>query len=164
MALIKKETVDQILATADIVEVVGDFVSLKKKGQNMWAPCPFHNEKSPSFSVSPAKGIYKCFGCGKAGNSVQFIMDVEGTSYVEALKYLAKKYGIEVDEEVTPEATKAQNDRDSQYILSDFAKNYYQDILFNHEQGKTIGLPYLQERGLSLLLIKKFNLGFSFEI
>lgn len=161
MALIKKETVDQILAQADIVEVVGDFVSLKKKGQNMWAPCPFHNEKSPSFSVSPAKGIYKCFGCGKAGNSVQFIMDVEGTSYVEALKYLAKKYGIEIAEEATPEATKAQNERDSQFILSDFAKNYYQDILFNHDQGKTIGLPYLQERGLSLPIIKKFELGYS---
>ena len=163
MALIKKETVDQILAQADIVEVVGDFVSLKKKGQNMWAPCPFHNEKSPSFSVSPAKGIYKCFGCGKAGNSVQFIMDVEGTSYVEALKYLAKKYGIEIAEEATPEATKAQNDRDSQFILSDFAKNYYQDILFNHDQGKSIGLPYLQERGLSLPIIKKFELGYSLE-
>ncbi|RDC63768.1 DNA primase [Adhaeribacter pallidiroseus] len=163
MALIKKETVDQILAQADIVEVVGDFVSLKKKGQNMWAPCPFHNEKSPSFSVSPAKGIYKCFGCGKAGNSVQFIMDVEGTSYVEALKYLAKKYGIEIAEEATPEATKAQNERDSQFILSDFAKNYYQEILFNHDQGKTIGLPYLQERGLSLPIIKKFELGYSLE-
>lgn len=163
MALIKKETVDQILAQADIVEVVGDFVSLKKKGQNMWAPCPFHNEKSPSFSVSPAKGIYKCFGCGKAGNSVQFIMDVEGTSYVEALKYLAKKYGIEVDEEVTPEATKAQNDRDSQYILSNFAKDVYHDILLHHEQGKTIGLPYLQERGILLPTIKKFELGYSID-
>ncbi|PSR52257.1 DNA primase [Adhaeribacter arboris] len=163
MALIKKETVDQILAQADIVEVVGDFVSLKKKGQNMWAPCPFHNEKSPSFSVSPAKGIYKCFGCGKAGNAVQFIMDVEGTSYVEALKYLAKKYGIEIAEESTPEATKAQNDRDSQFILSNFAKDYYQEILFNHEQGKTIGLPYLHERGLGLPTIKIFELGYSLE-
>lgn len=163
MALIKKEVVDQILAQADIVEVVGDFVSLKKKGQNLWAPCPFHNEKSPSFSVSPAKGIYKCFGCGKAGNAVQFIMDVEGTSFVEALKYLARKYGIEIAEEATPEATQAQNDRDSQYILSNFAKDFYQDVLLHHEQGKTIGLPYLQERGIALPTIKKFELGYSLD-
>lgn len=163
MSRIPKETVDQIIQQADIVEVVGDFVTLKKKGQNMWAPCPFHNEKSPSFSVSPVKGIYKCFGCGKAGNSVQFIMDVEGIGYVEALKYLARKYAIEIEEEATPELTQAQSDRESQYIVSDFAKNYFQDILLNHEQGKSIGLPYLQERGLSQVTIKKFELGYSLE-
>jgi DNA primase len=163
MSRIPKETVDQIIQHADIVEVVGDFVTLKKKGQNMWAPCPFHHEKSPSFSVSPAKGIYKCFGCGKAGNSVQFIMDVEGIGYVEALKYLARKYAIEVEEEVTPEQNQAQSDRESQYILSDFAKNYFQDILLHHDQGKSIGLPYLQERGLTLATIKKFELGYSLE-
>jgi DNA primase len=164
MALIRKETVDQIINQADIVEVVGDYVTLKKKGQNMWAPCPFHNEKSPSFSVAPAKGIYKCFGCGKAGNSVQFIMDVEGISYVEALKYLAKKYGIFIEEEApSEERLKVQHDRDSQFILSDFAKEFYQDILLNHEQGKSIGLPYLLERGISLPTIKKFELGFSLE-
>jgi len=163
MSRIPKETVDQIIQQADIVEVVGDFVTLKKKGQNMWAPCPFHNEKSPSFSVSPAKGIYKCFGCGKAGNSVQFIMDVEGIGYVEALKYLARKYAIEIEEEVTPELNQAQSERDSQYILSDFAKNYFHDILLNHEQGKTIGLPYFKDRGLSLPTIQKFELGYSLE-
>ncbi len=160
MALINKETVDQIINAADIAEVVGDYVTLKRKGQNLWAPCPFHNEKSPSFSVSPAKGIYKCFGCGKAGNSVQFIMDIEGIGYVEALKHLARKYGIEIAEEApTPEKLKFQRDRDSQYIFSDFAKDYYQDILHNHDQGKSIGLPYLKERGLSLGTIKKFELG-----
>jgi DNA primase len=164
MALIRKETVDQIINQADIVEVVGDFVTLKKKGQNMWAPCPFHNEKSPSFSVAPAKGIYKCFGCGKAGNSVQFIMDVEGISYVEALKYLARKYGIPVEEDApSEEKLKVQHDRDSQFILSDFAKTFYQDNLHNHEQGQTIGLPYLLERGISLPTIKKFELGYSLE-
>jgi len=164
MSLIPKETVDQIIQQADIVEVVGDYVSLKKKGQNMWAPCPFHNEKSPSFSVSPAKGIYKCFGCGKAGNSVQFIMDVESIGYVDALKHLAHKYGIEItEEERSPEVNQAQNDRESQYILSNFAKDYFQDILLNHEQGKSIGLPYLQERGLSAATIKEFELGFSLE-
>ncbi|WP_026464141.1 DNA primase [Adhaeribacter aquaticus] len=163
MSRIPKETVDQIIAQADIVEVVGDFVSLKKKGQNMWAPCPFHHEKSPSFSVSPGKGIYKCFGCGKAGNSVQFIMDVEGIGYVEALKYLARKFSIEIQEEETPELNQAQSDRESQYILSNFAKEYFQDVLLNHEQGKSIGMPYLQERGLSVATIKKFELGYSLE-
>lgn len=164
MALISKETVDQIINAADIAEVVGDFVTLKRKGQNLWAPCPFHNEKSPSFSVAPAKGIYKCFGCGKAGNSVNFIMDVEGISYVEALKYLAKKYGIEVAEEApSPEKLKHQHDRDSQFILSDFAKEFYQQNLHNHDQGQSIGLPYLKERGLSLNTIKKFELGYSLE-
>ncbi|KAA9326018.1 DNA primase [Adhaeribacter soli] len=164
MALISKETVDQIINAADIAEVVGDYVTLKKKGQNLWAPCPFHNEKSPSFSVAPAKGIYKCFGCGKAGNSVQFIMDLEGVSYVEALKHLAKKYGIEIAEEApSPEKLKFQHDRDSQFILSDFAKDFYQNILHNHDQGQSIGLPYLKERGISLNTIKKFELGYSLE-
>ncbi|MHC2993425.1 DNA primase [Pontibacter sp. HJ8] len=161
MSLIPKETVDQILAQADIVEVVGDFVSLKKKGQNMWANCPFHHEKSPSFSVSPAKGIYKCFGCGKAGNSVQFIMDVEGTSFPEALKYLAKKYGIAVPEDQpTPEYAREQSERDSLYIVSDFANKHYQQVLHHHEQG-AIGQSYLKERGLSSNTIRKFELGYS---
>ncbi|PKV63203.1 DNA primase [Pontibacter ramchanderi] len=163
MSLIPKEVVDQILAQADIVEVVGDFVSLKKKGQNMWANCPFHHEKSPSFSVSPAKGIYKCFGCGKAGNSVQFIMDVEGTSFPEALKYLAKKYGIEVPEDQpNPEYAREQSERDSLYIVSDFANKHYQQLLHQHEEGG-IGQSYLKERGLSNSTIKKFELGYSLD-
>ncbi|MBD1396971.1 DNA primase [Pontibacter sp. JH31] len=163
MSLIPKEIVDQILAQADITEVVGDFVSLKKKGQNMWANCPFHHEKSPSFSVSPAKGIYKCFGCGKAGNSVQFIMDVEGTSFPEALKYLAKKYGIEVPEEQpNPEYAREQSERDSLYIVSDFANKHYQQILQTHEQG-SIGQSYLKERGLTNNTIRKFELGYSLD-
>ncbi|HEY4651908.1 MAG TPA: DNA primase, partial [Pontibacter sp.] len=162
MSLIPKETVDQIIAQADIVEVVGDFVSLKKKGQNMWACCPFHHEKSPSFSVSPAKGIYKCFGCGKAGNSVQFIMDVEGSSFPEALKYLAKKYGIEVPEETTVEYTQEQSERDSLFIVSDFASKHYQHNLYNHEEG-SIGQSYLKQRGISGATIKKFELGYSID-
>jgi DNA primase len=163
MALIKKDTVDQIIQQADIVEVVSDFVTLKKKGQNLWAPCPFHHEKSPSFSVSPSKGIYKCFGCGKAGDAVQFIKDIEGVGYVEALRYLARKYAIEIEEEKTSEAVQEQSVKDSLYILSDFAKNFFQDLLLHHEQGKTIGLPYLKERGLSSQTIKKFELGFSLD-
>ncbi|RNI31697.1 DNA primase [Rufibacter latericius] len=163
MALIKKEVVDQIILQADIVEVVGDFVSLKKKGQNMWACCPFHHEKSPSFSVAPNKGIYKCFGCGKAGNSVQFIMDVEGTSYVEALKYLAKKYSIDIEEDQSPAAVQAQNERDSLYILSDFAKQYFVNALHKNDEGQSIGAPYFKQRGLSAATIQKFELGYSLD-
>ncbi|WP_347158192.1 DNA primase [Pontibacter chitinilyticus] len=163
MSLIPKETVDQVIAQADIVEVVGDFVSLKKKGQNMWACCPFHHEKSPSFSVSPAKGIYKCFGCGKAGNSVQFIMDVEGTSFPEAIRYLAKKLGIEVpEEEQTPELAREQSERDSLFIVSDYASKHYQQNLHTHEQG-SIGQSYLKQRGLSSQTIRKYELGYSLD-
>ncbi|MBD2716934.1 DNA primase [Microvirga sp. STR05] len=164
MARIPKELVDQIIHQADIVEVVGDFVSLKRKGQNMWACCPFHHEKSPSFSVAPAKGLYKCFGCGKAGGVVQFIMDIEGTSYVEALKYLAKKYGIEVqEEEKTPEQQLAQNEKDSQFIVSNWAKDHYHHLLLNTDEGQSIGLSYLRQRGLNQTTIKTFELGYSLD-
>ena len=164
MARIPKELVDQIIQTADIVEVVGDFVQLKRKGQNLWAPCPFHNEKSPSFSVNPAKSLYKCFGCGKAGGVVQFVMDVEGTSYVEALKYLAKKYAIEIqEEEKTPQQQLEQNERDSQFIVSDFAKNHFHRLLLNSEEGMSIGYGYLKERGLNLSTIQTFELGYSLD-
>ncbi|GAA3972816.1 DNA primase [Hymenobacter antarcticus] len=164
MARIPKELVDQIIQTADIVEVVGDFVQLKRKGQNLWAPCPFHNEKSPSFSVNPAKSLYKCFGCGKAGGVVQFVMDVEGTSYVEALKYLAKKYAITIEEEErTPQQQLEQNERDSQFIVSDFAKNHFHRLLQNSEEGMSIGYGYLKERGLNLSTIQTFELGYSLD-
>ncbi|GAA3947586.1 DNA primase [Hymenobacter algoricola] len=164
MARIPKETIDQIIHLADIVEVVGDFVSLKKKGQNMWACCPFHHEKSPSFSVAPSKGLYKCFGCGKAGGVVQFIMDIEGSSYVEALKYLAKKYGIEIqEEEKTPEQQLAQNEKDSQFIVSNWAKDHYHKLLLENEEGQSIGLSYLRQRGLNQHTIQTFELGYSLD-
>ena len=164
MARIPKELVDQIIQTADIVEVVGDFVQLKRKGQNLWAPCPFHNEKSPSFSVNPAKSLYKCFGCGKAGGVVQFVMDVEGTSYVEALKYLARKYAITIEEEEkTPQQQLEQNERDSQFIVSDFAKNHFHRLLLNSDEGMSIGYGYLKERGLNLNTIQTFELGYSLD-
>ena len=164
MARIPKELVDHIIQTADIVEVVGDFVQLKRKGQNLWAPCPFHNEKSPSFSVNPAKSLYKCFGCGKAGGVVQFVMDVEGTSYVEALKYLAKKYAITIEEEEkTPQQQLEQNERDSQFIVSDYAKNHFHRLLLNSEEGMSIGYGYLKERGLNLATIQQFELGYSLD-
>ncbi|QKG52099.1 DNA primase [Hymenobacter sp. BRD67] len=165
MARIPKETVDQIIHTADILEVVGDYVQLKRQGQNYWACCPFHNEKSPSFSVNPSKGLYKCFGCGKAGGIIQFVMDVEGSSYPEALRALAKKYGVAVpeEEERTPEEQLAQNERDSQYIVSNWAKDHYHRLLQNTEEGMSIGYGYLKERGLNLTTIQTFELGYSLD-
>lgn len=162
MARIDPQTIEQIKQAADIVEVIGDYVSLKKKGANMWACCPFHGEKSPSFSVSPAKGIYKCFGCSKAGDAVRFIMDIEGIGYPEALKQLAKKYGIEIQEtEYTDEQVLAQNERESLFLVLNFAKNYFQNYLFDSEDGQTIGQTYFKERGFNEATIKSFELGFS---
>ena len=164
MALIPKETIDQIKQTADILEVVGDFVQLKRKGQSYLACCPFHNEKTPSFNVIPSKGFFKCFGCGKSGDAVRFIMEIEGSSYPEALKYLARKYGVEIkEEERTPQDQLAQNERDSQFIVSDWAKNYYHRLLLDSEEGMSIGYGYLKERGLTLNTIQQFELGYSLD-
>lgn len=161
---ISNEIVQQIQQTADIVEVVGDFVSLKRSGQNLWACCPFHQEKTPSFSVAPAKGIYKCFGCGKAGDSVKFVMEVEGVSYPEALKYLAKKYGIEIPEhEPTDVEKEQQNERDSLFIVLNYAKNFYQQNLHHTDEGTSIGLTYFKERGFNQPVIQAFELGYSLE-
>ena len=161
---IDPQTIDRIKQSADIADVIGDYVSLKKKGANLWACCPFHGEKSPSFSVSPAKGIYKCFGCGKAGDSIRFIMDIEGLGYGEALRHLAKKYGIEIQETVmTDEQQLAQNERESLLIVLNYAKNYYQNNLFKHEEGQSVGYPYFKERGFSDKTINTFELGYSLE-
>ncbi|MFC5282562.1 DNA primase [Pedobacter alpinus] len=160
--MIKKETIDKILETALIEEVVGDFVNLKKRGSSMTGLCPFHNEKSPSFHVSPAKGIFKCFGCGKGGDSVHFIMEHEKYSYPEALKYVANKYNIEVEEtEVTPEFKLEQDRRESLYIVSTYAASFFADTMWNTDTGKTIGLSYFKERGFRDDIIKKFELGYS---
>jgi DNA primase len=159
---IPEEIVRQIQQTADIVDVVGDYVSLKKRGVNLIACCPFHNEKTPSFNVNPVRGIYKCFGCGKAGDSVKFVMDIEGVSYPEALRHLAKKYGIEIPEiEQTPEEIAAQNERESLYIALNFAKTFYQDQLNKTEEGRSIGLSYFRERGFSDPTMQAFELGYS---
>lgn len=161
---IDPQTIDRIKQSADIADVIGDYVSLKKKGANLWACCPFHGEKSPSFSVAPAKGIYKCFGCGKAGDSIRFIMDIEGLGYGEALRHLAKKYGIEIQETVmTDEQQLAQNERESLLIVLNYAKNYYQNNLLKHEEGQSIGYPYFKERGFSDKTINTFELGYSLE-
>ncbi len=162
--MIDQLTVDRIMAAADVVEVIKDFVSLKKRGVNYLGHCPFHNEKTPSFSVSPAKGIYKCFGCGKGGNAVNFIMDHEQMTYVEALKFLAKKYNIEVEEkELTPEEIKQRTERDSLMVVTAWAQRYFTDNLQKHSEGKSIGLSYFRERGFRDDIIEKFQLGYSLE-
>lgn len=160
--MIDQNTVERIIDTAQIVDVVQDFVSLKRRGVNFLGNCPFHNEKTPSFIVSPSKGIYKCFGCGKAGNSVGFIMEHEQLSYPEALKFLAKKYSIEIkEEEYTPEQVEQKNHRESMLVLSAFAQKYFSNILFNDPEGKAIGYSYFKERGFTKETIEKFQLGYS---
>ena len=159
--MIPKETIDKIFETARIEEVVAGFVQLKKRGANFIGHCPFHDEKTPSFTVSATKGIYKCFGCGKGGNSVSFVMEHEHYSYPEALKYLAEKYSIEVvEQELTPEQSIRANDRDSLYVITSFANKFFQQELWESEEGKTIGLSYYKERGFSAETIKKFQLGY----
>lgn len=159
---IPEETVRLIQQTADIVDVVGDYVSLKKRGVNLIACCPFHNEKTPSFNVNPVRGIYKCFGCGKAGDSVKFVMDIEGISFPEALRHLAKKYGIEIPEtQQTPEDVAAQNERESLYIALNHAKNFYQQQLTDTDEGRSIGLSYFKERGFNDKTVQTFELGYS---
>ncbi len=161
---IPEGVVEQIKQTADILEVVGDFVSLKKRGSNYTACCPFHNEKSPSFNVNPTRQIYKCFGCGKAGDAVKFVMDIEQVSYGEALRFLAKKYAIELPEvEATPEELLRQNERDSLFIVLNFAKTYYQELLKTHPDGQTIGRSYFRERGFTDPTIDAFELGYSLD-
>ncbi|NOU17067.1 MAG: DNA primase [Bacteroidales bacterium] len=159
--MIDQHTVDRIITAADITEVVGDFVTLKKRGVNFLGLCPFHNEKTPSFTVSPAKGIFKCFGCGKGGNSVNFIMEHEHMSYVEALKFLAHKYHIEVvEKEVTPEDLLQRNERESLMVVTAYAQRYFGDTLHKHSDGKTIGMAYFRERNFRDDIIEKFQLGY----
>ena len=162
--MIDQVTIDRILDAAQIVDVVSEFVTLRKRGVNYVGLCPFHNEKTPSFSVSPAKGLCKCFSCGKGGNSVHFIMEHEQMSYYEALKYLAKKYNIEIKErELTNEEKQAQTTRESMFIVNNFARDYFQNILKNHIDGRSIGLAYFRQRGFRDDIIDKFQLGFSTE-
>jgi DNA primase len=160
--MIPRDTIQTIIETARVEEVVSDFVTLRKRGVNMIGLCPFHNEKTPSFTVSPAKGIYKCFGCGKAGNSVNFVMEHEHYTYPEALKFLAKKYNIEIEEEEqTPEQIKELNEKESLYAVSAFAQKFFTDQLFNTEEGKSIGLSYFKNRDLREHTIEQFQLGYS---
>ena len=160
--MIDRATIDRILDTARIEEVISDFVALKRRGTNYVACCPFHHEKTPSFSVSPAKGIYKCFGCGKAGSVVTFVMEHEQMSYVEALKYLGRKYGIEVKEkEETAQDIEQRLYRESLLIVNDFAQQFYTRTLWEHPEGQAVGLSYFRERGFTDQTIRKFQLGYA---
>lgn len=159
--MIPQETINAIIETARIEEVVREFVSLSKSGSNYVGICPFHKEKTPSFIVSPAKNIFKCFGCGKAGDSVRFIMEHEHYTYPEALRYLAQKYGIIIEEkEKTPEEIKLQSEREEMFNVNSFAQKYFSDILHNNETGNAIGMSYLYERDFKDAIINKFQLGF----
>jgi DNA primase len=163
--MIDQPTIDRITDAAQIQDVVGDYVTLKKRGVNLLGLCPFHGEKTPSFIVSPAKGIFKCFGCGKGGNSVHFIMEHEQISYYEALKYLARKYHIEVQErELSQEEMAVRNDRESMFLVNDFAQKHFTHTLHNNLDGKAIGLSYFRERGFRDDIIQKFQLGYSLEV
>jgi len=159
--MIDPSTIERILDAANISDVVSEFVTLKKRGVNQLGLCPFHNEKTPSFTVSPAKGIFKCFGCGKGGNSVNFIMELEQLSYPDALRWLAKKFHIEIEEkEESQEEKLLKDERESMMIVSAFAQKYFSRFLLKENEGRTIGLSYLRERGIRDDIITKFELGF----
>ena len=161
---ISDESIREIKARIDIVDVIGDFVSLKKSGSSYKALSPFTNEKTPSFFVSPAKEIFKCFSSGKGGDAINFVMEMEGISYIEALKYLAKKYGIQIEtKEETDEDIQRQNERESLYIITNFANKYYMNTLWETREGQSIGLSYFKERGFTDDIIQKFELGYSLD-
>ena len=162
--MIDRETIERIMDTAKVEEVVGDFVSLRKRGVNMIGLCPFHNEKTPSFTVSPSKNLWKCFGCGKGGKPVHFIMEHEQLSYYEALRWLAKRYHLEFKErELTDEEKREESIRESMFVINQYALQYFTETLHNSEEGKAIGLNYFRHRGLRDETIKKFCLGYSME-
>jgi DNA primase len=162
--LISQQTIQQILSKIDIIDIVGEFVKLKKRGANYLGLCPFHNEKTPSFTVSPSKEIYKCFGCGRSGNTISFIMEHEKYSYVEALRWLANKYNIEIEEtETSPEFKQQQQVADSHFIINNFAQQYFSNVLFNEEEGQDVAMTYLKERNFREEIIQKFQLGYCLE-
>ena len=160
--MIPRETIERVFAAAKIEEVVGDYVTLKRRGANLIGLCPFHDEKTGSFTVSPSKGIFKCFGCGKAGHAVGFLMEIEQCSYVEAIRMLAKRYHIEIEErELTPEEQQRQDDRESMFVVNEFANKWFQDQLWTTDEGRAVGMSYLRERGLREDTIRKFQIGYS---
>ena len=162
--MITQKTIQEVMNTAKVEEVIGDFINLRRRGVNLIGNCPFHDEKTPSFTVSPSKNIYKCFGCGKGGDSVRFIMDHEHLSFPESIKFLAVKYRIEIEEtENTAKEIENKLITDSLYIANDFARDYFCDVLFNRQEGKSIGLSYFKERGFREATIKKFQLGYALD-
>lgn len=164
MRRIDRETVQRILDTVDIVDIVSDFVSLKRRGANYIGLCPFHNERTPSFSVSRSKGICKCFSCGKGGSAVGVLMELEQLSYNEALRYIAKKYNIEIKEhEVSAEERERESERESMLAVNEFAMGYFENVLNDSDDGRNVGLAYFRERGINDAMIKRFHLGYSFD-
>ena len=160
--MITQKTIQDVMNTARVEDVIGDFINLKRRGVNMIGNCPFHDEKTPSFTVSPSKNIYKCFGCGKVGDSVRFIMDHEKLSFPESIRFLANKYRIEIEEtENTAQEKEQKQVTDSLYIVNDFARDYFTAVLFNRTEGRSIGLSYFKERGFREATIKKFELGYA---
>ena len=160
--MISQNTIQQILSRIDIIDVVGGFVKLKKRGSNYLGLCPFHNERTPSFTVSPSKEIYKCFGCGKSGNTISFLMEHEKYSYVDSLRWLANRYGIEIEETFASDEQRQQMQvADSLYIINNFAQQFFSKTLFESEEGRDVGLSYLKERGFREEIIKKFQLGYN---
>ncbi|HRF38568.1 MAG TPA: CHC2 zinc finger domain-containing protein [Saprospiraceae bacterium] len=160
--MITQKSVQEILDTVKIEDVVQDFVSLRRRGTNLIGLCPFHHEKTPSFNVSPARNIFKCFGCGKGGNAVQFLMELERFTFPEALKYIAKKYGIQIEEiESSREAAEERRVADSLYIINQYALEFFQNQLVNTDRGRSVGLSYFRERGFREETIQKFGLGYA---
>ena len=160
--MIDRATVDRIMDAAQIVDVVSDFVTLRKAGVNYKGLCPFHDDRTPSFVVSPSKGLCKCFACGKGGNAVHFIREHEQLSYPDALRYLARKYNIEIKErELTEEEKQAQDERESMFVVNEWACQFFQDQLYNTVDGRAIGMTYFRSRGFRDDIIKKFQLGYS---
>ncbi len=160
--MIPRETIDRIFEAAKVEEVVGSYVTLKKRGANLLGLCPFHHEKTGSFTVSPSKGIFKCFGCGKAGNAVGFIMEIEQCSYIEAIRQLAQRYHITIEErELTQEEKQRQDDRESMFVVNDFSNKWFQSQLHDTQDGTAVGMAYLRQRGIREDVIRKFQLGYS---
>ena len=159
--MIDRQTIDRIKETANIVDVVSEFVTLRKSGANYKGLCPFHNEKTPSFFVTPARNTCHCFGCGRGGNPVSFIMEHEQMTYPEALRWLANKYHIEIRErELTNEEKEAESERQSMFIVNEWASGYFEDLLHNNPDGQAIGMQYFRSRGFRDDIIRRFQLGF----
>jgi DNA primase len=160
--MISPQTIEQIKNRIDIIDVIGEYVKLKKRGSNYLGNCPFHNEKTPSFTVSPAKELYKCFGCGKSGNTITFLMEHDKLSYVEALRWLAGRYNIEIEEtETSPEQKQYLQTADSLYVINNFAQKFFEEKLFRSQEGETVAMSYLKERGFRDDIIKKFQIGYN---
>tara|TARA_Y100000385_G_C13102122_1_gene645225 strand:- start:243 stop:2174 length:1932 start_codon:yes stop_codon:yes gene_type:complete len=160
--MISQNSISQVIEAAHVEDVVNEFVSLKKRGVNLLGLCPFHNEKTPSFTVSPTKNLYKCFGCGKGGNAVSFVMEHENYSFPEAIRYLAKRYGIELEETTqTNEEKEKIQQKESLFIINEFAKKFFNNSLINSDEGKSVGLSYFSNRGIMSSTIEEFQLGYS---